>query len=144
MQVCQILKAKGSKVVTIGPEATIAEAVASLKRAGIGALVVTDEGRGVIGILSERDIVRSLEKHGRGLLDKRVNELMSRAVVTCGVASRVEELMREMTLHRIRHLPVVEDGQLVGIISIGDVVKTRLEELETETTLLRDYIVGSS
>lgn len=144
MQVSQILAAKGAQVVTIGPEATIADAVASLKRKGIGALVVTDDAGGVIGILSERDVVRGLARHGRGVLDKRVEDLMSREVVTCGLESRVEELMRDMTVRRIRHLPVVEDGRLVGIVSIGDVVKTRLEELETETTLLREYIVGSS
>lgn len=144
MQVWQILGAKGAQVVTIGPEATIADAVASLKRKGIGALVVTDDAGGVIGILSERDVVRGLARHGSGVLDRRVGDLMSREVVTCGLESRVEELMRDMTMRRIRHLPVVEDGRLVGIVSIGDVVKTRLEELESETTLLREYIVGNS
>jgi CBS domain-containing protein len=142
MQVAQILEGKGSRVATAKPGTTIAEAVASLSQEGIGALVVTDEGEQVAGIISERDIVRGLNTHGPQLLTMRVDELMTREVVTCGPRSRVEELMKKMTVRRIRHLPVLECGELSGIISIGDVVKNRLEELETETTMLREYIVG--
>lgn len=142
MKVKDLLAAKGDAVATTRPDATIATALKRLKMEGVGALVVSEDGKSVAGILSERDIVRGLPDHGADLLDMRVEEIMTRAVKTCALDSTVDELMHEMTRSRFRHMPVVVDGELRGIVSIGDVVKNRLEELETETHVLRDYIVG--
>ncbi|RMD62668.1 MAG: CBS domain-containing protein [Alphaproteobacteria bacterium] len=142
MKVQAMLAQKGDKIITVRPDATIETAIRLLKMEGIGALVVSDDGRHVQGILSERDVVRGLVTHGSELLQMHVADLMTRAVKTCTPADDVKNVMSEMTRSRIRHLPVVEGDKLVGIISIGDVVKNRLDELETETTVLRDYIVG--
>ena len=144
MKVRDLIAAKGAAVATTRPDATIATALKRLKMEGVGALVVSDDGKAVAGILSERDIVRGLPDHGAELLDMRVEEVMTRSVKTCSLDSTVDELMGEMTRSRFRHMPVVADGELRGIVSIGDVVKNRLEELETETHVLRDYIVGRS
>ena len=142
MKVKAMLAAKGSKVATTRPDATIATVVRMLKLEGIGALVVSDDGEALSGIISERDIVRGLVGHGHELLEMRVAELMTRAVKTCTPEANIKDVMAEMTRSRVRHLPVLENGKLCGIISIGDVVKNRLEELETETNVLRDYVVG--
>ncbi len=142
MKVQAMLDAKGSEVATTRPDATIAAAIDILKREGIGALVVTDSGGGLAGIISERDIVRGLVDHGGDLLKMPVAELMTRSVKTCGPDHNINDVMAEMTRSRIRHLPVLADDRLCGIISIGDVVKNRLEELEAETSVLRDYIGG--
>jgi len=139
-----MLDDKGSKVVTIKPNATISTAVSLLKLERIGAVVVSDDGSRINGILSERDIVRGLAVHGTDLLNLQVSELMTSSVKTCTQDAKVTEVMAEMTRSRIRHLPVMEGGKLTGIISIGDVVKNRLQELETETSVLRDFIVGRS
>ena len=144
MRVSDILSAKGNEVATIGPESTISTAVNLLKLKGIGALVVTEDDRKVAGILSERDIVRALVDHGEEIMQMHVSDLMTRAVKTCGPADEVNSCMGEMTRSRIRHLPVVDDQGLAGLISIGDVVKNRLDELQTEANVLRDYIVGRS
>lgn len=142
MHVGEIIKTKGGKVVTTGPETPIAEVAKVLDRENIGAVLVkADDGR-LVGIISERDIVRGLPRHGAGLLDMRVSDLMTRTLITCSPEDRIEDLMHQMTNRRIRHLPVVRDDSLLGIISIGDVVKNRLEELESETHMLRDFIVG--
>ena len=141
MLVSQILDAKGHNVITIRPQATVAEALRVLWLEGIGALVVTDDNCKVAGILSERDIVRGIASQGMELLESQVGERMDHEVVTCTPETWVEELMNEMTERRIRHLPVVEDdGKLVGIVSIGDILKNRLQELESETTTLRGYL----
>jgi CBS domain-containing protein len=142
MKVREILVSKGSEVATIRPDSTISMAASLLKLKKIGALVVSEDGTDVAGILSERDIVRGLVDSGRDLMDTPVSDLMTRTVKTCHLGSDLNEIMVEMTRSRIRHLPVVDEGQLRGIISIGDVVKNRLDELETETSVLRDYIVG--
>ncbi len=142
MKVKTMLSTKGSKVVTARSDTTVETAVRMLKLEGIGALVVSDDGSKILGILSERDVVRALVDHGGDLLTMPVSKLMTRTVKTCTPDANIQEVMSEMTRSRIRHLPVVEGGKLRGIISIGDVVKNRLEELETETTVLRDYIVG--
>ena len=144
MKVQAMLAQKGTKVATTRPDATIATAIRILKLEGIGALVVSEDGTHVSGIISERDVVRGLVSHGEALLQMHVSELMTSTVKTCGPDANIKDVMLEMTRSRIRHLPVVEDGKLAGIISIGDVVKNRLEELETETSVLRDYIVGRS
>ncbi|MGF1609088.1 MAG: CBS domain-containing protein [Kiloniellales bacterium] len=129
---------------TVRPDATIATVVRLLKLEGIGALVVSTDGSKVQGIISERDVVRGLAEHGAALLEMPVSSLMTRVVKTCRLDAPITDVMAEMTRSRFRHLPVVEDGQLRGIVSIGDVVKNRLEELETETHVLRDFIVGRS
>ena len=141
MLVSEILDAKGHNVITIRPEATVAEALRVLWLEGIGALVVTDESGKVAGIISERDIVRGIASQGTDLLETHVEDRMDRSLITCTPETWVEELMNEMTEHRIRHLPVVEDdGKLVGIVSIGDILKNRLQELENETSTLRGYL----
>jgi CBS domain-containing protein len=141
MNVETILRNKGNRVATIRSDATIADAVESLRRQGIGALVVSDDG-GVDGILSERDIVAALADDGALLLSRPVAEVMTRTVLTCDPQDTVAELMAEMTNRRIRHFPVVEDGKLCGIVSIGDVVKSRLDEIEFEASSLRSFIAG--
>lgn len=142
MDVDGILRAKGATVVTIRPDATIRELVQSLRDQRIGAIVVSEDGRSVQGIISERDVVRGLAEVGPRVLDAPVAELMTREVVACSLRDTVKHLMTEMTRRRIRHLPVVADGVLCGIVSIGDVVKNRLEELETETNVLREVYLG--
>ena len=142
MNVEGILRAKGAAVVTIEPRATVADLVRGLRDAGIGAMVVSDDGRTVRGIVSERDVVRALADRGQQVLTMPVTELMTRQVVTCAPQDTVKQLMGEMTRRRIRHLPVVADDVLVGIVSIGDVVKNRLEEMETETNVLREAYIG--
>ena len=144
MKVQNIIGEKGQEVATIRSESTVSTAANLLKLKGIGALVVSEDGTQVAGILSERDIVRGLVDHGHELLDMRVADLMTRTVKTTGMTADITDVMSEMTRSRIRHLPVLEKGALVGIISIGDVVKNRLGELETETSVLRDFIVGRS
>ena len=143
MNVEAILRDKGRDVATIEPEATVGEAVYALRKGNIGALVVTDDGRGVDGILSERDIVQALARHGEDLLELAVAEVMTRPVVTCDPEDTVADLMVAMTTRRIRHLPVVENGRLCGIVSIGDLVKSRLDEIEHEARSLRSFIVGA-
>jgi CBS domain-containing protein len=143
MLIGQILAGKGSEVVSTGPDATIAEVAALLKAKRIGAVVVLAAGE-LCGIISERDLARGLADHGAGLLDLRVRQLMTADVVTCSPTDDLGRLMQTMTERRFRHLPVVQDGAMIGIISIGDVVKHRLHELETETHLLQDYISGSA
>ncbi len=118
----------------------MADAVKILNEQKIGAVLVTDDDRSVDGVLSERDIVHALAENGVDTLDLPVTGLMSRDVITCSEESSVDDLMRSMTEHRIRHLPVIKNDQLAGLISIGDVVKYRLDELEFERDAMRDYI----
>jgi CBS domain-containing protein len=141
MRVSAILAHKGSTVATIAPEAPVAEAAGHLRLRGVGALVVSSDGRGIEGIISERDIVLRLAEHGEAVLHERVAEVMTRDVHTCAPDDSCEDLARTMTEHRHRHLPVVVQGALVGIVSIGDIVKARLAELEEERRALHDYIV---
>ena len=143
MKVERMLVAKGNKVVTSRPGATIASVIRTLKLEGIGALVISEDGEEAVGIISERDIVRALVDHGADVLKMRAAELMTRSVKMCAPEAKIEDVMAEMTQSHIRHLPVVQEGKLCGIISIGDVVKNRLMELETETSALRDYALGN-
>jgi CBS domain-containing protein len=140
MNVTAILSSKGSSVVTIEPTATLSAATAKLAEKKIGALVVTGaEGR-VVGILSERDVVRAVATGGERAMQTPLSEVMTRKVVTCRASDTITSIMEQMTSGKFRHLPVVEDGRLAGIVSIGDVVKHRLFELEQEQNALRDYI----
>ena len=142
MNVETILRDKGDWVATIRPDATIAAAVDLLNRERVGALVVSQDGAEVAGVLSERDIVRAFGRYGEDLLSRPVDEIMTRDVITCAPGDTVGELMSEMTNRRIRHLPVVVEGRLRGIVSIGDVVKNRLDEVEFEASSLRSFIAG--
>ncbi|MHA1566108.1 MAG: CBS domain-containing protein [Alphaproteobacteria bacterium] len=140
MNVRTILSTKGSSVETILPSASITEAAKQLRNRNLGALIVSNTGTTVDGILSERDIIRALAISGAQTLDKRVDDLMTADVHTCTPDDTVADIMVKMTAKRIRHVPVVNDDALCGIISIGDVVKIRLEEVESEAHALRDYI----
>jgi CBS domain-containing protein len=143
MKVESILAAKGESVETIRPDREIALAAVKLRDARIGALVVSTDGKEVKGIISERDIVRGLAERGANVLDLTVRNLMTPKVITCTPEDSVTHLMKLMTSKRIRHLPVISaDGELCGIVSIGDVVKNRLEELELEATVLRDAYIS--
>jgi len=141
MHVHNILQIKGSAVATVRPDATLADATASLRDHGVGALVVSRDDRVIDGIVSERDVVRALAAHGGSTLGRDVASAMSTSVTTCRGSDTVNHLMELMTERRIRHVPVVDDaGHLVGIISIGDVVKARVGQLELENNQLHDYI----
>ena len=144
MLIGQILAGKGRDVVTMRPDATIPEVAKLLKAKRIGAVVVTEADGGLCGIISERDLARGLADHGADLLTLRVGDLMTREVSTCSPNDGIDQLMQQMTEGRFRHLPVVEDGRMIGIISIGDVVKHRLQELEQEAHMLHDYISGGA
>ncbi len=140
MTVKAIVSKKGRDVVTIEPSATLEAAIAKLAEHRIGALVVLGAGRRVIGILSERDIVRAFVEFGADALTKRLAQVMTREVATCGETETAMSIMERMTTGRFRHLPVIERGRLVGIVSIGDIVKYRLWVMEQESAALRDYI----
>ena len=141
MNVQSILGTKGAAVVTITDGVSLADAAMTLRDKSIGALVVSNDGQHIDGILSERDVVRALANHGASVLGRPVSSAMSKDVVTCRADDAVESLMLSMTERRIRHLPVVDDdGLLGGVISIGDVVKARLGQLEAENQQLYDYI----
>ncbi len=139
MRVAEILRRKGTHTATVPPEATVNRVVELLREHGYGALVVSNDGGSIDGIVSERDIVRALGLR-HDLLDLPVSEIMTNPVFTCATEDRIEELMGLMTEKRIRHLPVEIDGRLSGLVSIGDVVKYRVSELESETQAMQDYI----
>lgn len=142
MRISDVLRAKGDAVYTIAPEATVAQLLSRLAEHNVGALVVSADGATVAGIVSERDVVRGLHERGTTVLQDAVSAIMTTAVTTCTGQESVEDLMRLMTDHRIRHVPVVRDNALVGVISIGDVVKNRIGELEHERSNLIGYIAG--
>jgi CBS domain-containing protein len=141
MSVAHIIAHKGSGVVTATPDDSVAQVSAILSENRVGAVVVTGgSGRAIAGIVSERDIVRALATRGRAALDLPVSEIMTRDVVTCAPADSILSLMNVMTERRIRHVPVVIDGRLAGIVSIGDVVKQRIEDAEREAAEMKRYI----
>ncbi len=143
MYVTQMFKQKKAhRIVTIRPETIVPEAATILKEEHIGALMVTGNDGALTGIISERDIVRAIPEYGADVLSLSVELLMTHPVVTCGPDARVHEIMRKMTDRHFRHMPVLENGKLIGMISIGDVVKSRLDELESEGAHLRNYIAG--
>jgi len=141
MTVKAILSQKGNDVLTIDPAATLAAAAKLLAQHRIGAVLITGVDGRLSGILSERDIVRVLAEQGADALNERVDRVMTRKVVTCTEAETIAAIMERMTAGKFRHLPVVDQGRLVGVVSIGDVVKYRLHEIETESQALREYIL---
>ena len=143
MRVADILKSKGQNVVTIVPEESIRSLSQRLRREHIGAVVVSYDGKTIDGIISERDIAHGVDVHGNALLDKKVGDLMTTAVFTCTRDDTVSQLMKLMTEKRIRHVPVFENDELIGLVSIGDVVKFRLEELQMEANVMRDIAIAN-
>lgn len=143
MNVQTILGAKGTAVYTITADASLADAVVTLRDRGVGSLVVSNDGRSIDGIISERDVVRAMAAHGGAALGRQVSSAMSTDVITCTTDDSVDSLMASMTTRRIRHLPVADgEGKLGGLVSIGDVVKARLGQLESENEHLVNYIQG--
>lgn len=142
MYVDAILKKKGDTVVTVAPDCLVSKAAQTLHEKRIGAVLVRDVGGEIAGILSERDIVRGVAKNREACLGMAVKNLMTHPVITCSPNDSIEQIMERMTERRIRHLPVVESGDLIGIISIGDVVKQRISEIEHESRALKQYIAA--
>lgn len=142
MTVDRILKGKGSEVFTLRPEVTLAEVVEVLAERRIGAIVLLDQAGHVAGIVSERDVVRVLAKFGASVLEKPIGEAMTVKVQTCTGETPIDEVLAIMTKGRFRHLPVVEGGRLAGIVSIGDVVKAKIQEAEREAAQMREYIAA--
>ena len=140
MTVKAILSVKGTEVLTIEPTTSLAAAAKLLAERKIGALVVTGPDQRVVGIVSERYIVQELAAHGPAALDLALTEVMTRKVTTCSASDTISSVMERMTAGKFRHLPVLDQGRLAGIVSIGDVVKHRLQEMEREQSALRDYI----
>lgn len=140
MNVATILKAKGRSVTTARPDQSLSEVASKLSSRKIGAVVVVGENGSVAGIISERDVIRAIAERGAAALDMQVSRFMTRDVVTCSETSLVDEMMEMMTSGRFRHLPVVEDGALVGIVSIGDVVKNHVATVEMEVSAMRSYL----
>jgi CBS domain-containing protein len=140
MSVAQILAAKGRDVVTTQPHRTLMEAVELLSSKGIGAVVVADAGKNVLGIISERDIMRAIAATGASALGESVSRHMTAKVFTVTEDTAIDSVMQTMTNGRFRHVPVVSDGKLIGLVSIGDVVKHHVSEIETEHRALREYI----
>jgi CBS domain-containing protein len=139
MRIADVLRNKGAAVVTIHPEATVSELLAGLAEQNIGAMVVVG-AEGVVGIVSERDVVRELHSHGPSVLSRPISKIMTKMVATCTKADTVDAISMLMTKNRVRHVPVLDGKKLIGIVSIGDVVKTRMEELEAEQQQLHSYI----
>lgn len=144
MRIIDLIRSKGDGVVTVEPELTVRGLLAVLAEHHIGAAVVTGPDDAIVGIVSERDIVRALASHGAAILSEHVSAIMTADVKTCRLDTHVEELAEAMTEGRFRHMPVLEDGRLVGIVSIGDVVKSRITELEVERDSLSTYIRTAS
>ncbi|MFI4985946.1 MAG: CBS domain-containing protein [Alphaproteobacteria bacterium] len=138
MKVAVVIKAKGSRVATTRPELTIGTVAHRLTMENVGALVVSNDDKTVLGMISESDIVHGLAEHGAALLDMRVDELMGLGIPSCTPEESINQVMARMTRERMRYLPVVEHGKLCGVISIGDVVKHRLDEIQLEAAVLRD------
>ncbi|REF01092.1 CBS domain-containing protein [Thermomonospora umbrina] len=142
MRIRDILHGKGNSVATVRPDSTVRELLGTLAELNIGAVVVSPDEAAIAGIVSERDVVRRLHERGAALLDAPVSEIMTAEVRTCGPEADVAELRKTMTEHRIRHVPVVGGGRMVGLVSIGDVVKSAIDELETEREHLVGYLHG--
>ncbi|TQR85455.1 CBS domain-containing protein [Mycobacterium hodleri] len=139
MRIADVLKNKGAGVLSIAPDTLVSDLISGLVGRNVGAMVVVGP-EGLVGIVSERDVVRMLHDHGADALRRRVADIMTSELVTCSPDDSVDQLSAVMTTHRVRHVPVLEDGRLAGIVSIGDVVKTRMEELQAEREQLAAYI----
>jgi CBS domain-containing protein len=139
MNIAQILKTKGRAVATVRPDAPLGEVINKLAQKRIGAIVVVSEKGDVAGIISERDIIRCLAEQGEASLEQPVSKAMTTSVISCQETSTIDEIMELMTQGRFRHVPVIEDGALVGIVSIGDIVKNHIAEVEMEVTAMRGY-----
>ena len=144
MQVSEILAAKGDRVISVASAASVQDVAGTLRREGIGAAVVKSESKDMAGIISERDIVASVAEHGPAALDMHAADLMNRSVITCTPESSTQEIMEQMMMGQIRHLPVVEGDALVGMISVGDVVRAVLSELKWMTKVLQDQVVTAA
>lgn len=142
MKVSEILKAKGGDVMTVRPSETLDTLAHRLRMARVGALVVSGDGKSMEGIVSERDIVSAIAEFGTAALGKTVGDLMTHRVTTCRPDEHISAVAKTMTVNRIRHVPVVEGGTLVGIVSLGDVVKHRLDEIQMEADVLRDIAIA--
>ena len=142
MTIQNILERKGSKVFTIQPTATVKEAVNQMRERGVAALVVVSRGA-IMGIVSERDIVNALSRFEEHALSMSVKDILTLAIVTVAPHDSIKRAMSLMTRHRVRQLPVINDGRLAGIVSVGDVVKQRLDDLETESNVLRDVYIAA-
>ncbi|GAA3529971.1 CBS domain-containing protein [Amycolatopsis ultiminotia] len=140
MRIADLLQRKGTTVATVSPGTTVTELLAGLARHNIGAMVVVTADGGIAGIVSERDVARRLNEHGPAVLDGPVADIMTKLVASCGPDDSLDQLSVLMTEKRIRHVPVLADGRLAGIVSIGDVVKTRMEQLERSQEQLEAYI----
>ena len=143
MRITDVLRVKGTRVVTVTPDTTVRQLLAVLAEHGIGAVIVSADGTSIDGIASERDIVRAFAKRGAAVMSEPVTAIYTAEVYTVTPDTQIEDVMRMMTERRVRHAPVVQDGSLRGIVSIGDVVKNRIDELETERAHLTDYITGT-
>jgi CBS domain-containing protein len=143
MRITDVLRVKGTRVVTVTPDTTVRQLLAVLAEHGIGAVIVSADGTSVDGIASERDIVRAFAKRGAAAMSEPVTAIYTAEVHTVTPETQIEEVMRMMTERRVRHAPVVLEGGLRGIVSIGDVVKNRIDELETERAALTDYITSA-
>lgn len=142
MQVDNILKSKRPAVLWVSPAMTIGEVAERLRSTDVGAMIVSNNGEALQGLISERDIAQGLAVHGAALLSLKVQDLMTRSVISCSPEDNIADIARIMTMRRIRHIPVVEDGRLVGVVSIGDVLKSRISEIELEANVLRDLAVA--
>lgn len=144
MQVLEILQTKGDRLIAVRPDTTVRDTANTLGRERIGVALVRDEVGALVGIISERDIVRSIAEHGQAALDMRVADLMSRSVVTCTPQHSTEELMEKMLAEHIRHLPVMQDDALVGVVSANDVMKSALSELKWREKVLQEQVVAAA
>jgi CBS domain-containing protein len=142
MYVDTILRKKGDTVITVEPDCLVSQAAQTLHEKRIGAALVRDAAGSIVGILSERDIVRGVALNQEACLNMKVKELMTRPVITCSRTDSIEQIMELMTERRVRHLPIMDEGVLIGIISIGDVVKQRISEIEHESQALKQYIAA--
>jgi CBS domain-containing protein len=142
MQVDNILKSKRPAVLWVSPVLSVAEVADRLRSADVGVMIVSNDGEILKGLVSERDVAHGLAVHGAALLSLKVSDLMTRSVITCAPGDSVAEIARIMTMRRIRHIPVVDGGKVVGVISIGDVLKSRISEIELEANVLRDLAVA--
>ena len=142
MTVANILKGKRTAVLWVPPSVPIGELAGLLRSSGVGVMIVSNDGELLVGLISERDITHGLAVHGAALPSLKVSDLMARSVITCTPEDDVAEIARIMTMRRIRHIPVIDGGKVVGVISIGDVLKSRISEIETEANVLRDLAVA--